>query len=306
MITTVSGKPLSKIGIGTFGIGGRGHRDVRLTEQADDDTYVRALTHTFNSGSNFLEVSLGYGHGNALRLIKQGLDASNLKREDIFITHSLYPRDLNSFDDIVADTDTFYQALGTSYADSTLVTQTLLLQYGEAKVFAWLHALLESGRSRYVSLSNASPSWIRKFKTEFEELFFAHEGHLSFEVRALQDKGVFTTCRELGVENIIWRPLRRSATLRNRYPLLEQLSTQYHRTPSQIILNWMVYEGFRPMVFSTNTVHINENLASSDFNMSSADYTTLHNLRLREDETQSIDWEGTSVDDDILRAVANS
>ena len=36
---------------------------------------------------------------------------------------------------------------------------------------------------------SASPEWIRKFKKEFGDKFFAHEGHLSFEVRALQEKG---------------------------------------------------------------------------------------------------------------------
>lgn len=37
---TVSGKEISKIGIGSFGIGGRGHRDVALTERAEDQIYI--------------------------------------------------------------------------------------------------------------------------------------------------------------------------------------------------------------------------------------------------------------------------
>jgi aryl-alcohol dehydrogenase-like predicted oxidoreductase len=73
-----SGKALSKIGIGSFGIGGRGHRDVELTEKDVDRKYIDALFYTLQKGSNFTEIALGYGHGNSLALFKQALDESSV------------------------------------------------------------------------------------------------------------------------------------------------------------------------------------------------------------------------------------
>lgn len=305
IVTTLSGKELSKIGIGSYGIGGRGHRYVELTEQENDEVYINAISYTLNRGSNFTEISLGYGHGNALRLFKLGLDASDVSREDVFITHSFYPRDFNDFGDIRTDTDEFYRVMDTNYADSILVTQTLILRFGEEPVFDWLHDLLDNKRSRYVSLSNASPMWIRKFKEEFGNSFFAHEAHLSLEVRANQDKGVLDVCDELGVQNIIWRPLRRSASLNNGYPLLEELTKKYNKSPSQVILNWMAHLGYKPMVLSTNPIHINENLSVTDFEMDAGDYQKMTDFRLSLVNVSDIDWEGAKIDNDLVSLVSD-
>ncbi|MEK7526625.1 MAG: aldo/keto reductase [Patescibacteria group bacterium] len=288
---TESEKHISKIGIGSYGIGGRGHRDVELTELEDDRVYIDALVYTLQQGSNFTEISLGYGHGNALRLFKQALEESGIAREDLFITNSLYPRDLPTFDEVKKDVEEFYRIMRTDYADSTLITQSLVAKFGEVEVYAYLHQLLDSGRTRFVSLSNASADFIKAFKKEFRDKFIAHEGHLSFEVRALQDQGIFETCDDLGVTNIIWRPLRRNMTEGNNWPLLSELAEKYGKTQNQIILNWITHLGYYPMVMSANKEHIDENLASTNFQMSQEDYKRMTDFRPPNYKSPQVDWD---------------
>ena len=300
---TVSGKEVSQIGIGSYGVGGRGHRDLRLTEKQDDETYLCALTYTLDRGINFTEIALGYGHGNSIQLFKQALDRSSVKREDIFFTHSFYPRDLESPSTIEEDLDCFYKVMNTDYADSTLITQSLVLKFGEEIVYPLLQNLLRTERTRYVSLSNASPEYITSFKKEFGDKFYAHEGHLSFEVRVLQDKGVFHTCDDLGVKNIIWRPLRRNKTTAKAWPLLVELSGKYGKTQNQIILNWMCNLGYSPMVFSTNEDHIDENVASTSFEMSKTDYKRISDFR-PDNFNPQVSWDTGQTDDDIVAAVS--
>lgn len=297
---TVSGKPVSKIGIGSYGIGGRGHRDMEITEKADDEIYINALVYTLERGSNFTEIALGYGRGQSLKLFKQALDKSSLSREDVFISHSLYPRDLESIEVMEQDTAEFYKIMDTRYADSTLVTQSLIIKFGESAIYEWLNNLLNSNQTRFVSLSNASPDWVKKFKQEFGDKFFAYEGHLSFEVRSLQEKEVFDTCDELDVENIIWRPLRRNKTLQHNWGLLVELSEKYEKSQSQIILNWLCELGYRPMVFSTSNEHIAENLAAIGFRMSPEDYQKMTDFRPDGYNLPAIDWDGPGIDDDIV------
>jgi 2,5-diketo-D-gluconate reductase A len=297
---TVSGKLISKIGIGSYGIGGRGHRHMDITEKDEDEKYINALVYTLEQGSNFTEIALGYGHGQALVLFKKALDLSSLSRDDVFITHSLYPRDLESIQTMNEDADSFYRIMECSYADSTLVTQSLILKFGKGKVYEWLHKLLETNKTRYVSLSNASPTWIRNFKQEFGDAFIAHEGHLSFEVRSLEEKGVFSTCDELGVLNIIWRPLRRGGTIQHNWALLDELAEKYSKTQSQIVLNWICELGYMPMVFSTNNAHIDEDLSATSFEMSAGDYKRMTSFRPVDYVLPSIDWEGQDIDDDIV------
>jgi methylglyoxal/glyoxal reductase len=300
---TLSGKPISKIGIGSYGVGGRGHRDMVITEKQADDIYVDALTYTLERDVNFIELSLGYGHGQSLALFKQAFDRSLIDRKDIFITHSFYPRDLQSLEVIHQDIGLFYHVMETDYADSTLVTQSLLLKFKEEQIYPLLHTLLETGSTRYVSLSNASPEWIKRFKQEFGDKFYAHEGHLSFEVRALQDKGVFGVCNDLHVENIIWRPLRRNNTIAHNWDILVDLASKYNKTQNQIILNWMCKLGYRPMVMSTSKKHIDENIEATNFVMSDVDCRRLTDFRVPNYHPPGIDWEGARIDDDIVRLV---
>lgn len=302
-MNTLSGLPISGVGIGTYGVGGRGHRDIELTEVGENETYVDALAYTLKKGFNFTEISLGYGHGQSLALFKDGFDRSGISREDFFLTHSLYPRDLATVDVLNTDVNNFYKIMKTDYADSTLITQSLVAKYGENEVYPMLHRLLESGTTRYVSLSNASPSFIKVFKNEFGDKFVAHEGHLSFEVRALQDKGVFDTCNKLGVTNIIWRPLRRNATQKNNWPLLVELAEKYQKTPNQVILNWMCSLDYHPMVMSANKTHIDENAASTSFKMSVEDYIRISNFRPPNYHPPEVDWEKSGKGDSIVTLV---
>ncbi|HMS22585.1 MAG TPA: aldo/keto reductase [Candidatus Levybacteria bacterium] len=299
---TISGKDVSRIGIGSYGIGGRGHRDIELTEKRDDETYVSALVYTLNKGINFTEIALGYGHGNSIKIFKQALDKSSVKREDIFFTHSFYPRDLQSIETITEDVESFHKIMDTDYADSTLITQGLVLKFGEDEVYPILKDLLQAGKTRFVSLSNASPEFIKAFKNEFGDKFYAHEGHLSFEVRVLQDKGVFNICDELGVKNIIWRPLRRAKTMEENWPLLVELSEKYGKTQNQIVLNWICNLGYSPMVFSTSKKHIDENYSATDFIMSDDDYKRINDFR-PDNFNPQVAWDTEQADDDIVAAV---
>lgn len=300
---TLSGKALSRIGIGSFGIGGRGHRDVALTEKREDKVYIDALIYTLQKGINFTEIALGYGHGNALRLFKQAVDKSSIGRKDIFLTHSLYTRDFPFLDVAKEDIDSFYKIMETNYADSTLITQSLVIKFGEKAIYTLLHNLLNSGKTRYVSLSNASPDFIKSFKQEFGDTFYAHEGHLSFEVRTLQDKGVFQTCDELGIKNIIWRPLGRNKTLGRNWKLLIDLANKYKKTQSQVILNWICHLDYSPMVLSLNPRHIDENIESTEFAMSGEDYKKMTDFRPSNYNLPEVHWNTLRTDDDIVALV---
>lgn len=299
-IKTKSGKDLSKIGIGSYGIGGRGHRDVELSNKQSDDIYIDALVYTLDKGINFTEISLGYGHGQSLALFKQALDKSSVSREDVFLTDSLYPRDLADLTVIENDIESFYRIMDTDYADSTLVTQDFTIKFGKEVTFTLLDELLESGRTRFVSISNASPAWIKVFKEKYGDKLYAHETHISFEVREVQDKGVFELCDDLNVKNIIWRPLRQNRTFAHNWDLLVELANKYHKTQSQIVLNWICSLGYSPMVMSASKQHIDENVASTDFEMTQEDYKRMTNFRPSNYRPPEVDWEGFNGGNDLV------
>ena len=72
MLQTKSGKPVSKIGIGTWTI-----NKANIQEEVD------ALKFYFSKGVNYIDVVLAYDNGNVLDVVAEALKGAN--REDIFI-----------------------------------------------------------------------------------------------------------------------------------------------------------------------------------------------------------------------------
>lgn len=290
---TKSGKEISKIGIGTYGIGGRAHRFVGEVDETSDEQYIEAIKLQLDLGMNFAEISNALAKGKSAQLLSSSIIKSEIKRDDIFLTHSVYPKDIESIHDLIRDVEEIHNVFSTSYFDSTLVTLSLLTKFGENEVLRILSNLLESGKSRFVSLSNSNIQTIQKFKSEFGDRFFAHEAHLSYEIRENQDEGILILCEELGVRNNIWRPLRENKTSKYNWPLLKELSEKYKKSQNQIILNWMITNNWYPMVFSKNIDHIKENFESQNFKIEEEDILRMNNFRVEGYRKPKVDWNKT-------------
>lgn len=186
-----------------------------------------------------------------------------------------------------------YDIFDTNYFDSTLVTFSLIKLYGEKHIYNVLNNLLKSNKTRYISLSNSNLLTIKNVKKEFGDKFFAHEAHLSFEIRECQDVGIFDLCNEIGVRNIIWRPLRENKTVDHNWPILAKLSKKYNKTQNQIVLNWMTHFNFMPMVMSKNILHIQENIESVNFKMEESEYQEINKYRVPNYNHPKVDWDKT-------------
>ncbi len=302
-VKTLSNKELSPIGIGTYGIGGRGHRDVDLKDLRDESVYVKAIVTQLQMGYNFSEISLGYGHGNSAKMFSEGLKESGIDRKDLFLTNSIYPRDITDFAELEKDVEKMYELFETDYFDSTLVTQSLIVKFGYEQVVKKLWELLNSNRTRYVSLSNSNKKLIQQFSDEFKDKLFAHETHISFEIRECQDEGIFVLTDELNIQTVIWRPLRQGKTATHNWEPLVRLCEKYGKTQNQIVLNWMKSLGFLPEVFSTTIEHIKENWEAMQFEMTQSEYDELTNFRVPGYIPPKIDWDNMGNGDSIVPLV---
>jgi diketogulonate reductase-like aldo/keto reductase len=290
-VLTKSGKSLSDIGIGTYGIGGRGHRDIGLKDIRDESVYVPAIIEQLKMGYNFTEISIGYGLGSSALYLAQGIKQSCLSREDLFITNSLYPTDIDNFKVLENDINEMHEVFNTDYFDSTLVTQSLIVKFGYNLVVKKLWDLIEKDKTRFVSLSNANKDIIQRFSDEFGDKLFALETHISFEIRECQDEGIFDLTDKLGIQTIIWRPLRQGKTAMYNWEPLVKLANKYNKTQNQIVLNWMQSLKFKPMVFSTSSEHIKENWDAMNFEMQKEEYDLLTNYRIPNYNPPKINWD---------------
>lgn len=302
-VLTKSGKPLSDIGIGTYGIGGRGHRDIGLKDVRDKNLYIPAIIEQLRTGYNFTEISIGYGLGSPAKYLAEGINQSGISRGDLFITNSLYPRDIDNFKILENYIDEMYKVFNIAYFDSTLVTQSLIVKFGYDIVVKKLWDLIEKDKTRFVSLSNANKDIIQRFSNEFGDKLFAHETHISFEIRECQDEGIFDLTDKLEIQTIIWRPLRQGKTAMHNWEPLLNLANKYNKTQNQIILNWMKSLKFKPMVFSTSSEHIKENWDAMNFEMQKEEYDLLTNYRIPNYNPSKINWDNIGNGDSIVPLV---
>ncbi|MEK7168666.1 MAG: aldo/keto reductase [Patescibacteria group bacterium] len=77
---------LSKIGIGTWGIGGFAEID----PNNDDEKQVKAIKYMIDNGFNFVEANLWYSQGKSVELLSEALKQSSKKRDNIFICQAVY------------------------------------------------------------------------------------------------------------------------------------------------------------------------------------------------------------------------
>jgi hypothetical protein len=82
-------------------------------------------------------------------------------------------------------------------------------------------------------------------------------------------------CRKNGITILAFGPLDRGRSYVAN-PMLEKLSGKYGKTPSQLLLNWVVaQESVVALTMTTNPAHLSEAADAAAFDLESADRTAL-------------------------------
>src|SRR3989339_839578 len=223
-----------------IGIGGWGIGGFAKKDSGNDKKDIEALVYSLKKGMNFIEVNYWNSEGHNVELLAEAIEKSGVDREKLFL----------------------HQAL-----------------YGFDNVAQFLKDVLESGETKFVSITNSDLKYLKKFKEIFGDKMFCHELNFNFEIRENEHMGIIEFADENNILNVIYQPIRRNKTIARNWPLLVELSEKYGKTQNQIIFNWLISRGFLPLTKSSNLKHIDENLGALDFKMRSSDIEKLNGFR---------------------------
>lgn len=285
---------ISKIGIGTWGIGGFAEPD----PANDDAKDIAGLQHWFAKGANYLEVPFYYARGRTAELVAQAIERAGIPRESLFITLTIYPHRVASAQGIYDDFQHFCEIFRTDYADSVQFTMGGALQWGTEQTFAVMDDLLQKQQTRYVNVTNADKAFLSQLHQQFGGKLFAHELHFNFEIRTNDDLGIIPYAKTHHIRNIIAQPLRRSRTAAHNWPLLAELSQKYGVTQNQVIIAWLVARGMLPIPKASTIAHIDEIWAALDIKLARADIEKLDSWRPPHYTTPKIYWKHPGENDD--------
>jgi 2,5-diketo-D-gluconate reductase B len=258
-VVEANGARIPAIGLGTM----------TLKEQVCIDAIKTAL----RLGYRHLDTAERYGNeewvGEGLR---QGLAASGLKREDVFVTTKVYWDKLAPGD--------FERSVEESLAKLKLPSVDLLLiHWNNPKValadsIASLCAAKRKGQTRHIGVANFTTAMLDEAVKLSSEPLVTNQ----IEVHPFLDQSkVLAACSKHGVSVTAYCPLARGKVPGNE--TLERIGKAHGKSASQVALRYLAQQGIIPIPRTANLDHLAADLAVFDFKLGDAEMAEIAALK---------------------------
>lgn len=269
LLKTENGKPISKIGLGTFPFQGEQMADIVVS--------------ACECGYALFDTADDYRGETGIGLAINRLSERGIGREQIFIQtkisdNSAHPDEplasmyfnanssfmqRHSVDEIVREkVSDSLRKLGTNYLDSLLIHYP----YPGYTVDIWktMIALKGEGKVRYIGVSNFHERHIRELiqatgvAPEINELYLSPIATKESDVNY---------CQSIGCQVMAYSPLMDLASHRLPSEPFDRIAKKHGKTVSQIILRWNLEHGCMPLPKTKTKSRMAENINVLDFSL---------------------------------------
>jgi 2,5-diketo-D-gluconate reductase B len=265
-VVTSGGACVPAIGLGTWDL--RGRTCARMVE---------------------LALRLGYRHIDTAEMydnereVGEGLRASGVSREDVFITTKIWP-------DHLAPAD-LERATRESLARLRLSNVDLLLIHWPspriplAETMAALRRMQLAGFTRHIGVSNFTVPLLEA------AVQLATEPLVTNQIEwhpYLDQSRVVATCRRHGISVTAYSPIARGRAANDAK--LRRIGLHHRKTPGQVSLRFLVQEGAIVIPRTSKRERLEENMAIFDFELDPAEMDEIRGLAL--ERRRVVDWSG--------------
>lgn len=222
----------------------------------------------------------GYRHIDSARVYRNeepsasAIKSSGLKREEIFFTSKIGPKDMG-YNNSKKAIDASFAETGLGYLDLMLIHAP----YGgkEARNGTW-KALVEAqnaGRIRSIGVSNYGVHHLNELKEYINSGIGGTISVGQWELHPwLPRQDIVNWANDNGVVIQAWSPLVRAE--RPNETVLGEISKKHRKSWAQVLIRWSLQQGFVPLPKSVTPKRIEENADVFDFELDSDDLAKLH------------------------------
>ena len=220
---------------------------------------IASVKWALEAGYRHIDTAAIYGNETG---VGQAIAESGVPRDALFVTTKIWNAD-QGYDSALAACEESLKKLGLDYLDLYLIHWPVKDKYIETwKAFERLY---KEKAVRAIGVSNFNVHHVKDILShcEVKPMVNQSEFHPLLAQRELR-----RFCRENGIQFESWAPLMKGNL---SDPLLAELSSQYDKTPAQVVLRWHLQNGVVCIPKSTHQSRIIENMGIFDFVLSDDD-----------------------------------
>ncbi len=268
MLALNNGVPMPALGLGVF---------LSPAEQT-----ARCVTAALRAGYRLVDTAAVYLNE---RAVGEGVRASGLARDDVFVTTKLWVTDFG-YDKALAACEASIQRLGLDHIDLYLLHWPLAGAF-DRTLDAWraMERLLAEGRVRAIGVSNFMPEHLAQLCAASEVIpavnqVELHPYFVQAETRAANER--------LGIVTQSWAPIggvfgrkpemQGSAPHPLEHPVIAGIAARLGKSPAQVIIRWHLDQGFSVIPKSVRTERIRANFDVLDFTLAAEDLAQIDAL----------------------------
>jgi len=263
---TANGAKIPVLGLGTWQLNGA--TGSRITEQA------------LRLGYRHLDCALIYGNE---REVGEGLHASGVKRNDIFITTKVPHTELAP--------PALERAVKQSLANLRVSEVDLLLihwpnpQIPLAETMGAMCKMKQEGYARHIGISNFTVALIEQAVKLSSEPIVTNqiEWH-----PYLDEHKVHAACRKHGIAVTAYCPIARGRAVGDE--VLTRVGKRHGKTAGQVSLRWLIQKGAIVIPRTSKVERLTENMTVFDFALSAADMAEVDALAKPAGRVVSVGW----------------
>lgn len=250
------GAQIPAIGLGTWTL-----KDRHATEMVEA---------ALEAGYRHVDTARSYGNEAE---VGAGLKASNLPRDEIFVTTKIWWTDLAPAN-LRRSAEASLTALGLDAVDLLLIHWPNPAIPLEGTIET-LNEMRSVGLARHIGVSNFPTALLHQALAISEAPLVANQ--VEYHPYLDQTK-VLAACREAGMAMVSYCPLHRGGGLFEEEPIA-RAARRLGRTPAQVLLRWHVQQqGVVAIPRTTRRQRLAENIAVFDFELSDVEMTAISAL----------------------------
>lgn len=261
-LTLANGVQIPCLGYGTW-------------QTPDGNVAAESVKTALQYGYRHIDTAAAYGNEAG---VGEGIRASGVKREDIFLTtkHWISER---GYDKTVAAAESSLRALGVDYLDLYLIHWPDVEKHNpnwkETNASTWrgFEKMMKDGKIRAVGVSNFLPEHILALEetAEIKPMVNQIEFHPGYDQPALVN-----WCKNHGMLVEAWSPLGCGAVLSDI--LLGKIAAKHKKSPAQVCLRYALQSDVLPLSKSVHADRIKSNAEIFDFELTAEDMIAIQTM----------------------------